>query len=133
MKHTKSTERQRLKLTLTASGMAILGILLVFLSVWVRSETPTPAATATAPAPASAPATAPAPGSATAPAPGSTSPDRRQPIDPKTATARNMSGMLLLFGLMSFTVTGTCILLIILDIRRSRPAWKTQTRYPRRR
>ena len=44
-----------------------------------------------------------------------------------------MSGVLLLFGLMGFTVSGTCIILLVIDIRRSRPAWKTQTRYPRRR
>jgi hypothetical protein len=119
MKH-KAPKNQRLKLTLAAVGMAVLGVLLIFLSILTRPETPSPAE-ATASAPASAPA------------PGTTPPARNPPIDQKTATARNMSSMLLLFGLMSFTVTGVCVILLILDIRRSRPAWKTQTRYPRRR
>lgn len=131
MKNAKHPPKQRLKLALLAVGMAVLGVLLVFLYIQIQPGTNrqanTPAATqptgsqpATT-APASAPASAPAPS------------HRPPPEDPRAASARNMGAMLLLFGLMSFTVSGVCILLIILDIRKSRPAWQTQTKYPRRR
>ena len=123
MKHAKTPRWQRLKLPLMAVGMALLGAVLVLLSVRIRPESVYLAdkPTATTSAPATQPASAPAPT------------DQQRPIDPRAVAARNMSGVLLLFGLMGFTVSGTCIILLVIDIRRSRPAWKTQTRYPRRR
>jgi hypothetical protein len=123
MKHAKPVSKQRLKLILMAAGMALLGTLLILLYVMIQPGPRRPAdSTAATPPTATAPATAPA-----------SAPADRPPADPKAATARNMSAMLLLFGLMAYTVSGVCVLLIILDIRRSRPAWQTQTRYPRRR
>ena len=132
MKRAKPTSKQRFKLVLMAVGMAALGATLIFLYIKVQPNSGRPAdATAPPTAATTAPATAPAsaPATTTAPAPAR----RPPPVDPKAASARNMSAMLLLFGLMSFTVSGVCVLLIVLDIRKSRPAWKTQTKYPRRR
>jgi hypothetical protein len=126
MKHAKPAPKLRLKLALMAVGMAALGALLVYLYIRIQPDPGYPAASTTATRPAT---TAPASAPASAPAPTR----RPPPEDPKAASARNMSAMLLLFGLMSFTVSGVCVLLIILDIRKSRPAWKTQTKYPRRR
>ena len=129
MKHAKPARKQRTKLILMAAGMWVLGLLLIFLSIQIRpaaeAATPAkPAATASAPATSSAPATRPAPASP---------PTGRQPLDPGTTVNRNMSGLLLLFGLVAFTVTWVCVILVVADIRKSRPAWQTQTRYPRRR
>ena len=125
MKHAKPAPKQRLKFALMAVGMFLLGALLVFLYIEIQPGSGRAAPSAgiqpTTTAPASAPTSAPAPT------------HRPPPVDPKAASARNMSAMLLLFGLMAFTVSGVCVLLIILDIRKSRPAWKTQTKYPRRR
>jgi hypothetical protein len=131
MKHAKPASKQRLKLILMAAGMAALGVLLIFLHIKIQPESGRAAASTavtppTATAPATSPASAPAPTSAPAPA-------NRPAPDPKAASARSLGAMFLLFGLMSFTVSGACVLLIVLDIRKSRPAWKTQTKYPRRR
>jgi hypothetical protein len=41
-----------------------------------------------------------------------------------------MGGLLLLFSLMCLGLCGICIGWIVYDIRRSRPAWMTQTKYP---
>ena len=41
-----------------------------------------------------------------------------------------MGGLTLLFSLMAFTLGITCVGWVIYDIRRSRPAWITQTKYP---
>jgi hypothetical protein len=109
----------------------VLGVLLIFLYIKIQPEPKRPADTTAASQPAATqPATtAPASAPATAPAPTR----RPPPEDPRAASARNMGAMLLLFGLMSFTVSGVCVVLIVVDIRKSRPAWQTQTKYPRRR
>ncbi len=120
MKRAKDAPKQRLKLILMALCMAAVGTALVLLYLRIQPEAQPGTEPTAAPATATAPATAPA----------------HYPSTPDPARARasrNMGGMLLLFGLVAFTVSGACILLLILDIRRSRPAWKTQTRYPRRR
>ncbi len=115
MKHRKRDTRQRLQLVLMAVSMLALGALLLFLSVKVQPETqPRARIAATTTAPATSPAGPPV--------------DER-----KTAAARNMSGMLLLFGLVACAVSVVCVVWLIVDIRRSRPAWMTQQRYPRRR
>jgi hypothetical protein len=131
MRHAKPASKQRLKLILMAVGMAALGALLIFLYVKIQPSPEQLTGTAVTPPTTTAPATAPA--SAPSPTSAPASSHRPAPIDPKAASARNMSAMFLLFGLMSITVSGACVLLIILDIRKSRPAWKTQTKYPRRR
>ena len=114
MKHSKHS-KQRYQLILMATGMAVLGALLLFLSVRIKPDY-TPAREARTPA--TAPATSPA-----------DSPTERQ----KSVAAMNMSGMLMLFGLVAVGVSITCIGLLIVEIRRSRPAWMTQQRFPRRR
>lgn len=112
MTRTKHSQ-QRYQLILMIVGMAVLGILLLFLSARIKPDSlPRPEATATAPA--------------TAPA---DPPTRSQEV----VAAQNMSGLLLLFGLVALGVSVTCVGLLIVEIRRSRPAWMTQQRYPRRR
>lgn len=135
MKHTPSTSNQRLKLILLGVGMAVLGVLLIFLYLLVRPPSESTAGPAGAATPTTLPTTLPSSQPATAPASAPATPPthQRPPIDPRAAGARNMSAMLLLFALMAFTVTGVCALLLVIDIRKSRPAWKTQTKYPRRR
>ena len=130
MKHAKPAPKQRLNLILMAVGMAALGALLIFLYIKIQPKPEQLAGTTATPATTTAPASAPASATSPTSAPASS---HRPPIDPKAASARNMSAMFLLFGLMSITVSGACVLLVILDIRKSRPAWKTQTKYPRRR
>jgi hypothetical protein len=44
-----------------------------------------------------------------------------------------MSGMLLLFSMAGFVVTVIALGWVFYDIRRSRPKWKTQTKFPKRR
>lgn len=120
MKHNKPTPRLRLKLIAMAAGMAALGGLLLFLSIQIKPDKPLrPLPRTSATAPATAPASAPA-----APDPE----DRAQ-----RAAAQNMSGMLMLFSLVAFTISAISIGYLVVEIRRSRPAWMTQTRYPRRR
>jgi ABC-type Na+ efflux pump permease subunit len=63
--------------------------------------------------------------------PASTTPaDKKPAADPKAVAAQRMGNLLLLFSLMSFGVTIAGVAWVIYDVRRSRPAWMTQTRYP---
>lgn len=119
----KATMSLRTRLILWMAASLLAGIALVFLSQVVK---PARAAhTSVATAPASAPA-APLPGAPT-------------PTDPAPAPlrrdqgAQGLSNLLLLFGLMCLGVTITTIAWLVVEIRRSRPAWMTQTKYPRRR
>jgi hypothetical protein len=72
------------------------------------------------------PAPKPSPAVATAPA------DRGRRSS-QEAAAERLAGLLLLFSLISVSVTVVCTIWLVVDIRNSRPAWMTQTRYPRRR
>lgn len=113
MKQSKSHQRQRLKLILTAVGALIGGIALIALSTWMRPQPIAPQVrTATTTMPTSAPSA---------------------PIDPKRAAAQNLSGILMLFGLAGLLVAVVFVVLLVIDIRNSRPAWQTQQKYPRRR
>ena len=55
--------------------------------------------------------------------------------DPPPTPARNpatsLSGILLMFSVACFLLTGVCIGWIVQAWRKSRPAWKTQTKYPK--
>lgn len=115
MKQAK-TKNLRLKLILMTAGAAVAAALLLIASCEVRPDSIyVTSTTAAASAPASAPAS------------------RIPPIDPKKATAQNMSNMLLLFSLVGFALTGVGIGWLVYQIRQSRPAWQKQQRYPKHR
>jgi hypothetical protein len=115
MARTKQSRKFRLKLT----GIAVLalaaGIGLITLSFVVTPDNEQSEATATAPVtPADQPADQP------------TGPAQRQ------SSAQNLGGLLLLFGSAGILLCVVCIGWLIVDIRNSRPAWKRQQKYPRR-
>jgi hypothetical protein len=70
--------------------------------------------------------TRPAEASEDGPAPGSEDEGPRPARDP----AVSLSGILLMFSVACFLLTGVCVGWIVQVYRKSRPAWKTQTRYP---
>jgi len=123
MKRAKKKHTWRWKLAGIALAGIAVGVLLMLLSRKVVHSAKTPQAS-TAPSAATAPA---AP--AEAPRPG------KSPSEPpaRETAAQSMSGFLFMFSLLSFGVTILCVGWIVVDIRRSRPAWKTQKKYPRRR
>ncbi|GMU22855.1 MAG: hypothetical protein AMXMBFR13_29390 [Phycisphaerae bacterium] len=105
----KPVKHLRIKLIAMALGALAVGVTLLVLSGKVQ-----PADTA----PAAAPATAPA--------------DEHRPTEAEI-TARNMSGILLLFGLVAILLSIVCVGWLVYDIRQSRPAWIRNPRYPQRR
>ena len=124
-KHVKHTGRWKvagLSALFFAGG---IGLLILSNLVLPRDESSAAgrkpaAATALA---ASAPATAPA---------GQGGPIS-DPAERRKMAAQPMSGMLLLIGLLAIGFGVVCAGWVVYDIYRSRPAWKTQTKYPRRR
>jgi hypothetical protein len=50
----------------------------------------------------------------------------------RRAIAQNMSSLLLMLGLVCLVVTAMCVGWVVWDVYHSQPAWKTQTKYPRR-
>lgn len=153
MKHEQSKTRKRMKAILLAVAALAVGIGLITLSRIVHAsaqkeadepvatspdssaEAPSEATTAPAGTPATKPADVTAP--ATSPADMPSTPDTttsppggRKPTNPRQAAGERLAGLLLLFGLMA---VGLCLIgagWVVYDIRRSRPAWKTQTKYP---
>lgn len=123
MKRDKKKHTFRWKLAGFALAGLAVGVLLMFLSFKVAHSEQTPQASTVTPADTAPAAPSNAPGPYVPPS---------QPSSEKAA-AQNMSGMLFMFSLVSFAVTIICIGWIVVDIRQSRPAWKTQTKYPRRR
>ncbi len=138
MKHTHSDRRgPRAK----AIGIALAGLiggigLIVLSRLAVRSAQAAatqpaatqqaqvqPATQATATAPSSAPA-----GEAETPTSGAT-PKVPRP-DSKVVAAQHLASLLLLFGLMGIGLSVVCAGWVVYDVRRSRPAWKTQHKYP---
>lgn len=125
MKHAKADRHRRAKATAIAAVALVAGIGLVVLSRTVIASGKNAAAQAAESQPASEPApAAPAvPADPNAPLP-------HQQANRKAAAAQRMGGLLLLFSLMCFSVAVIAIGWIVYDIRRSRPAWMTQTKYP---
>ena len=115
MKRTKPKPHRRLK-----AGATALVSLGVGLGLLVVSRIVSPPGKPGLPAPTTAPAPAPGPAPAKPPAPG-------------RPAALNMSGLLLLLSLVFFAVTLVSVGWIVFDVRRCRPAWKTQKKYPRKR
>ena len=76
---------------------------------------------------------------ATAPAgPADSTPDApsddRSPSDKRSdAAATNLSGLLLLFSMAGFLLCLICIGWLVIEIRKNRPAWKRQTKFPKMR
>ena len=124
MKTTTNKNRQRAKAIGIAAGAVVFGVLLIILSQWALASAKASAQSQPAPATSTAPA------STTAPAgPGPRAPS----TPPKVIATQRLAGLMLLFSLMSFGLAVVCVGWVIYDIRRSRPAWMTQTRYPVRR
>lgn len=121
MARSKSASHVPIKPILYAIGSLVLGIVLLICSRLVSPDSPDASeqASATATAPADEAASESPPG-------GSESEDRQR-------AARNFSGFLLLFSMCGFVLCLVCIGWLVRDIRRARPAWKTQTKYPRMR
>jgi MFS family permease len=133
MKHKHAHHTGRWKVTGISIALFVGGIVLLILSNLVVQPIDTPKGKekplASAPA-ASAPAA-----STSAPATAPAEPRGKLPIPPeqRRAAAQNMSSMLMLIGLMGIACGAICAGWVVYDMYRSRPAWKTQTKYPRRR
>lgn len=58
-----------------------------------------------------------------------------EPLPPSPARnpAISLSGILLMFGVACFLLSGVCIGWIVQTYRKSRPAWKMQTKFPKHR
>ena len=131
MKHRHTKHTGRWKVAGLAAVSLMIGFVLIFLSKKVTSpgDVAGPAGKIAASAPAgtapatSAPATAPADSKNRAPT----------PEERNKAARENMSSMLLLLGLLGIAIGLVCAGWVVHDVYRSRPAWKTQTKYPRRR
>ena len=104
---------------LVAAGAALIYLNSLVLRSLGVSDQQGPAASA----PAAPATTAPADGGSQTPSPG----DRQKSV------AQSMSSLLLLIGLVAIGFAVVCAGWVVYDIYRSRPAWKTQTKYPRRR
>ncbi|HOA71815.1 MAG TPA: hypothetical protein PL151_13230 [Phycisphaerae bacterium] len=132
MKRAKPDKHRRAKAVAVAVAALAAGIGLLVLSRMViasgrKAAEEAAAAAQTQPAGTTAPATDPL----GTPAVADPDPARRTPpADPKAVTAQRLGGLLLLFSLMCFALVVICIGWIVHDIRRSRPAWMTQTKYP---
>ncbi len=126
MKHKTGRHTARWKIAGLAAAFISAGAILIYLnSLVLRSGggSDQPAAAASAPAGSGPATTTPVDGGNPTPA----------PIDPRKAAAQSMSSLLLLFGLAGIGFGVICAGWVVYDIYRSRPAWKTQTKYPRRR
>ncbi len=118
MKHAH-TSHGRLKAIGIGIATLVAGIGLIILSVKI------------APAPKKTETTPPA---ATSSAPTATQPARESNEERRSrASAQNMSNVVFMFGMISLGVSVICAGWVVYDIRRSRPAWMTQTKYPRKR
>jgi hypothetical protein len=124
MKKDNPRKHPRAKAIGIAAGALAIGIgLLICSQLLFRSVREAAAVAASKPA-ASTPAPAAAPTSAPA------TPVKRSPAEQRAAANERMAGLLLLFSLMAFGLAVICVGWLVYDIRRSRPAWMTQTKYP---
>ncbi|NLX12380.1 MAG: hypothetical protein GXY44_01830 [Phycisphaerales bacterium] len=89
----------------------VLGIGLLVLSQVIRPSTPTEQVPQTSTAPV----------------------DQDRPAPGKDASAENLSNMMVLFGTAALIGSVVGIGWIVIDIRNSRPVWKTQTKFPKKR
>jgi len=121
MKHKPTRHTTRWKIAGLAAAFVAAGAVLIYLNALVLRS---PEASDQHNAAASVPATT-APADGGGPSPG--------PVDRRKAAAQSMSGLLLLLGLVALGFAGVCVGWVAYDIYRSRPAWKTQKKYPKRR
>jgi len=143
MKHAKATRHRRLK-AFAVAGIALaagIGLLMLSRMVIASGERAAAEALSAAETARTQPAadsqsdagtadTSQRSGTATAPAGDPAGPARVPPADPRALTAYRLGGLLLLFSLMCFALVAICAGWIVYDIRRSRPAWMKQTKYP---
>ena len=121
MKQAKKSHNRLKAIGIGIAGLAA-GIVLIVLSLKVA---PPPKDAGTGPSAATAPATS---------APATTWPAGEENDERRSrASAQNLSNLIFMFGMLSFGVTAICAGWVVYDIRRSRPAWMTQTKYPRKR
>ena len=113
MARTKPRRKVRLKPIAYALAALVAGLVLLVLSQLVKPA-PQPEAAPTASAPAEPAEPEPSPGG-------------------NETTAMNLSGLLLLFGAAGFLICIICIGWLVVEIRKARPAWKTQKKYPKMR
>ncbi len=106
--------RFRLKLAAGVAGGLVACALLVLLSQWIQHHAQEQARSNPV-APASAPADEPAP------------PTREE------AAARSMGGLMMMLAMISFILAVVCAGWLVFDVYQSQPAWKRQTKYPRKR
>jgi len=118
MVRSKPTPRLPLKPIGYAALMLAVGVTLLLLNRMVKLS-PEPASDAAARPPT------------TAPASGAEKDD--SPRQPEDAATENLSGLLLLFSMAAFLVCAICIGWLVVEIRKARPAWKTQKKYPKMR
>ncbi|MBI4579296.1 MAG: hypothetical protein HY718_06310 [Planctomycetes bacterium] len=131
MKHDKDSRgRVRAKAAGIAAGALVVGVGLIVLSRVLVASAEKAAAAETRPATATATAAAPADHPPPDGEPHHPPAGRDQPASSKALAAQRLGALLLLFGLMGVGLAVLCTGWIIYDIRRSRPAWKTQTKYP---
>jgi hypothetical protein len=125
MTRAKHTSRLSVKPIAYGAASLLAGIALLIFSQLAKPKPAADAddATATAPASSSAPDAPPA---------SQTPPDEPEP-DQRDRAAQNLSGVLLLFSMCGFALFAVCVGWLVRDIRRARPAWKKQTKYPRMR
>jgi len=123
MKHAKEKTRRRVKFAGIAVAAFVVGITLLVLSQLVLSSARKAAAETaeTQPAGTTQPAVP-----AQTPTPSQTP----APVNTKLQAAQRMSGLLLLFSLMGFGLALICVGWIVYDVRRSRPAWMRQKKFP---
>ena len=121
MKKKPAKKQTRMKAIGLACGGVVVGIFLLWLS-WYIVPPPSPAETVSTTQTATAPVK---PEHPTKP---------RQPTDQdrRRSSAQGLSGLLFMLGLLSLGVSIISIGWLVIDIRRSRPAWMTQTKYPKR-
>ncbi|HOW70831.1 MAG TPA: hypothetical protein PKY77_09540 [Phycisphaerae bacterium] len=121
MKHAHKSHG-RLKVIGIGIAALLVGIGLIVISFMI------------APSPQEAEAASPAATLPASSAPATTQPTREsQEESRRRASAQNMSNLVFMFGTLSFGVTAICAGWVVYDIRRSRPAWMTQTKFPRKR
>jgi len=112
MAQSKSKKRFRYKLIGIALLAVVAGIVLLKLSCYFSpDEKAEPTTTASAP-----------------------SSDQQTPDkSPEEASAQNVAGLLLLFSMACFLLMVLCLGWVAINIYNSRPSWKTQTKYPKKR
>lgn len=120
MSRSKHGRRFPFKPIIYADIALVAGVVLVILSQVVK---PDAEASRTA-----EPTTAPATGTDT---PAEPKPDQPTPPSREADPNESLSGMLLLFGAACLVICVVCLGWFVVELRKRRPAWKTQSKFPK--